>query len=406
MNNYFKFVPFVLIILQSASVCGQRTLQGSVKTRKPSTRSSKLLRFPLERASSFSFVAKQYYSGTDDKTGKNVWIEGATTYVRANRPGKIRIEDKTPTQKLKPGESIVLSQNDLVISDGKLAIEVDSHLKKYKFIASAKLVENVPSSRVLEIHGDLIFTDNFVKAFNFAFNHSYLEGKIRLDEFRYDLKHEDVKAQLRLSLDSKTSLPFRVTEYREGKDGSWVEDNRVDYSEWKVNPTLNSSLFGITIPEGYSLREDAYEPKYDPMWKPGMTPPGLNSPTLSGKKFTLESNLGKVILIDYWATWCGLCTDELGVLKAVYAKFQHYGFEIVSVSLDDPSSKDKLLKFIKSNGLTWSQIYDEKGFSSELSVAYKVAAIPFNVLIGRDGKIAGIDIHGKDLDMQIANAIK
>lgn len=125
---------------------------------------------------------------------------------------------------------------------------------------------------------------------------------------------------------------------------------------------------------------------------------------LDGKPISVAGFKGKVVLVDFWATWCGPCRAELPNVIATYKKYHAQGFEIIGVSLD--SDRDKLAAFLKEqDGMTWPQFFDGQGWSNQLAVKYGVESIPFAVLIGADGKIIGKDLRGEELGNAVAEAL-
>jgi thiol-disulfide isomerase/thioredoxin len=136
----------------------------------------------------------------------------------------------------------------------------------------------------------------------------------------------------------------------------------------------------------------------------GSTFPDFSEQDLNGKPLSVGSLKGKVVLVDFWATWCGPCRAELPHVIATYEKHHKDGFEIIGVSLD--SERDKVDAFLKQqSGMAWPQFYDGQGWSNKLAVKYGVEAIPFAVLIGPDGKIIGKDLRGDDLENAVADAL-
>ena len=95
---------------------------------------------------------------------------------------------------------------------------------------------------------------------------------------------------------------------------------------------------------------------------------------------------GKVVLLDFWATWCPPCVEEVPTLVETYAQFKDKGFEIVGVSLD--SDKDALAAFTKENKMPWPQFFDGKGWDSELAQRFNIQAVPTMWLLDREGKLA------------------
>ncbi|MEP6755174.1 MAG: TlpA disulfide reductase family protein, partial [Chthonomonadales bacterium] len=147
-------------------------------------------------------------------------------------------------------------------------------------------------------------------------------------------------------------------------------------------------------------------PMYDERLKPGAKPLPIKGKDLSGAPVTLAQFKGKVLLVDFWATWCGPCVAELPNVIAAYNKFHAKGFEVLGVSLDQENSLGKVKAFIKSHKMPWQQIYDGKYWQAANAVAYGVQSIPFTLLIGRDGKIAAVGARGGELAPAIAKALK
>jgi thiol-disulfide isomerase/thioredoxin len=138
--------------------------------------------------------------------------------------------------------------------------------------------------------------------------------------------------------------------------------------------------------------------------KPGTTFPDFNVKGLDGKPLSVAALKGKVVLVDFWATWCPPCRAELPNVIATYKKYHDQGFEIIGISLD--SEREKLDEFLKKqDGMTWPQYFDGKGWSNDLAAKYGVESIPFTVLIGPDGKIIGTDLRGEKLAGAVGKAL-
>lgn len=127
----------------------------------------------------------------------------------------------------------------------------------------------------------------------------------------------------------------------------------------------------------------------------GKLAPDFTQNDTAGKPVALSSFKGKVVLVDFWASWCGPCRKENPHVVAAYNKFKDKGFTILGVSLDE--DKDKWLAAIKDDNLTWTQVSDLKGWSNEFSRKYGVMSIPANFLLDAEGKIIGTGLRGEEL---------
>ena len=131
--------------------------------------------------------------------------------------------------------------------------------------------------------------------------------------------------------------------------------------------------------------------------------PDFAEKDLAGKPLSIADYKGKVVLIDFWATWCVPCRIEFPNVLKTYEQYHAQGFEIIGVSLDEDQSA--LERFIKENNLTWQQYYDGKRFENKLAAKYGVMFIPTNYLLDGDGKIIGKDLRGDELEEAVGKAL-
>jgi len=114
----------------------------------------------------------------------------------------------------------------------------------------------------------------------------------------------------------------------------------------------------------------------------------LSAPKIDGGTIQLADLRGKVVLLDFWASWCGPCRQAAPELAKLYAKYRDRGFEIVGICMDE--RKDEAQHAIEELGMSWPQIFDGQGPQTEAALRYSVDIPPRMLLIGRDGKVAAM----------------
>ena len=123
-----------------------------------------------------------------------------------------------------------------------------------------------------------------------------------------------------------------------------------------------------------------------------------------GKEIDLTAMKDKVVLVDFWATWCGPCVAEMPHVISTYEKYKDAGFEVVGISLD--SDKSALEQFVAENEMTWPQYFDGRGWENDIAKEFGITGIPATFLIGKDGKIAGSNLRGNALEEAVAGLLE
>jgi thiol-disulfide isomerase/thioredoxin len=132
----------------------------------------------------------------------------------------------------------------------------------------------------------------------------------------------------------------------------------------------------------------------------------VHGQTLEGKDFDWSKYKGKVVLVDFWATWCGPCREEIPNVKALYEAYHDRGFEVVAISLD-ADGKEKPAKYMEREKLPWVCLYDkDPGKDLEpLAQYYGVFGIPQAILVNREGRVVSLMARGEELERLLVKHI-
>lgn len=156
-----------------------------------------------------------------------------------------------------------------------------------------------------------------------------------------------------------------------GDAAAWTamaEKHLQDFPAEKLNTMVEDRLFQINL-------------KHKPL--------DLKFTAVDGREVDVSKLQGKVVLIDFWATWCGPCVEELPTVLETYKEFHAKGFEVIGVSLD--SKKDELEAFVKAKGMEWPQYFDGKGSENDLFLKYKLESIPTMWLLNKKGQVVSMN---------------
>jgi thiol-disulfide isomerase/thioredoxin len=117
---------------------------------------------------------------------------------------------------------------------------------------------------------------------------------------------------------------------------------------------------------------------------------------LDGQRWTTADLRGRVILLDFWATWCAPCLAEMPRLKSLRSKHSRDDFEIVGISLD-VTSRQAFVSWLNRNRIEWPQVHERAAYSGKVPRLFGIDRLPRTVLIDRDGSVAAVDVRGDRL---------
>lgn len=165
------------------------------------------------------------------------------------------------------------------------------------------------------------------------------------------------------------------------------------YGDLFLNKYAAANPYSVTIREFKGTVNKARS------YAQGAVAPDFTQKTPEGEEMSLSDLKGKVVLIDFWASWCGPCRKENPHVLKVYNKYKDKGFEILGVSLD--RSKMPWLKAIEKDGLTWHHVSDLKGWQNEVAKNYSVRSIPHTVLLDENQRIIARNLRGASLEQKL-----
>ncbi len=171
-----------------------------------------------------------------------------------------------------------------------------------------------------------------------------------------------------------------------------LDSTRALMGHTRAHRNLSSRLAKVANPRNQKRRNDLIQP--------GMAMPDIALADPSGKQRALSDLRGKVVLVDFWASWCGPCRRENPNVVRAWNEYKDRGFEVFSISLDRDVSKWQ--RAIDQDGLVWPyHISDLKGWSSVVSQRYGISSIPHAILIDKDGTVVATHLRGSQLEREL-----
>ena len=331
----------------------------------------------------------------------------AKLYVDSNHDGDLT--NDAPIAWTKNAAGVFMGSADVEPRLAKGNSKTAYELKLYRFAPDVAKQRNLPKDMLL-YYRDYAATGEVT-----------LDGKtypiVLLDDMTTG--HFDVTPDLKTSTEDatgKSAAPSRKVTLLIDRDGDGKFDRH--YEMYDISKPFNIS--GKTYEMSHisadgtrlSLKVSSTQVAEIPIPPPlGVGKPAIafSRETLTGKTVSFPGDYkGKVVMLDFWATWCGPCRAELPGLVKAYEKYHDKGFEVLGISLDQEKQQEKVESFLKANNMSWPQVYDGKYWKADVAVMYSIDAIPHAFLVDGDtGKILanGNGLRGEALDGTIAKAL-
>lgn len=267
-----------------------------------------------------------------------------------------------------------------------------------------------------------------------SFSNSVVKGSKTHDEYKkvlaltkpYTDKMNDLNKQYGDAYRAKDEATMKALEPKFDEIDKDIRKINGDYV--KNNPNSPYAIFALTAYAGYIVDADETEPLFkvlpaavraSPTGKQlgdkieiakktriGVEAMDFTQNDTAGIPVKLSSLRGQYLLIDFWASWCGPCRKENPNLVAAFQKYKDKGFHVLGVSLDRPGQKDKWMKAIYDDKLTWTQVSDLKFWDNDVAKQYGIQSIPQNLLLDPTGKIIAKNLRGEALQARLAEIFK
>ena len=170
-------------------------------------------------------------------------------------------------------------------------------------------------------------------------------------------------------------------------------------SEGEKARALAKEIVDSPAPESIKTQAKGILKRLDALGKPV----AIQFTAVDGREVDLSKMKGKVVLIDFWATWCSPCVAEVPNVKATYDKLHAKGFEIVGISFDQ--KQDQLEKFVSDQTMAWPQFFDGKGWANKFGAEFGIQSIPTMWLVDKQGKLR--DMNGRsDLEQKVEKMLE
>jgi len=258
---------------------------------------------------------------------------------------------------------------------------------------------------------------------------TFPEGVARLKAVEAHLGKEKANQDLvayvafrRLSADYAKSLQAPNADFVKIQS-DWVKQLEAFVQQHAKSPDTAEALLQLAIAEEFSGRDDDATRWYSQLIKdfpksaPAQKAAGakrrlesvgkritLRGRDLRGRTVDLANYRGKIVLVQYWATWCEPCITDMARIKELLAKYTKRGFAVVGVSLD--SQRSDVVHFLKTNRIPWQQVYEPGGLESRMANEMGILTLPTMLLVDEKGRVINRSIHVTELDSELKKLLR
>lgn len=374
MKNSISFLSFFIVMFIAISACDSST-EGVAGNRNKSDNSNTKISGTIKNAYGLNAVFQELHLNQPDiKTLDSVVFSPEGTFT-IEVPGGLK--QGFYGIKLGRGYFIIVSDG----SEKSIAIDGDvATLGKYQYTIDGSADSKTFATTMQSvINGEK--NANTVKEELIAMKNPYLSMLLSMQIFRNNPEH--INAYKAISTYANAQIK-----------------NSNDVAAFTNMVAMLSNPPAANLPD----RNQNQGPQLNVT--PGQVAPDIAMQDPNGKTRSLSSLRGKVVLLDFWASWCRPCRAANPHVVDLYNKYKNKGFTVFSVSLDRENGKDKWIQAIKDDGLIWeNHVSDLKFWSSEAARTYGINSIPQTLLVDKSGKIAAIIPQGVSPESYIVAAL-